>query len=565
MTISQLISSLSVAIRVVFRTLSLILVLVFVSFNAFAQAPANDACDAAEVIDLAGGYGVGSYYSSTTVITNATAQPGEHFDASLRVAGLNEKTVWFKFVLPTARGCSLTLQRPTPTQFPSNSAGFCVYRANACMPGQAEQDSGILIPQAITGVSYNACMLPGVYYVQICAKTPARGEIKVEIKLFDTRPSLPALPNDKSTQAYPFGTMVPKTCYSHTVGLGCFSMDNATELWPTAGAFYTQSAWYTFRTPAKFDQFQLLLGSGTAATMPAYYRLYQGQGPVGSLTVADGPAWVPALTNSNYWMVKNWFCGQLLPDQNYTLQIVWHKTINYNATIQIGTYGGGQTIAPLPTAGTLPTSHKLGLLTSGVAVNASDTLGCNGQVKFNPCGVVQPANGIVVGTDTFKVASWYSFELPFTAHLNISASNLLYGNTLLRVFKGDAPTGCGTLNLTTDLYNTTKNNALDLDCVPPGKYLAQVAYKVYRGATTGTNCFGGYLGQQFTLTTRATQRPNANQFSLANPLGGRHRDGKWRCGVEAKHTLYLCRRHFRLCQYSTASSATMLYGKQPAK
>src|SRR5690349_7965489 len=71
--------------------------------TAYAQ-PANDNCANATVINIpGGGFGLGTFTSSKDNMGAATIQPGETFAPAIFAAGLDRKSLWYKFTLPTKR------------------------------------------------------------------------------------------------------------------------------------------------------------------------------------------------------------------------------------------------------------------------------------------------------------------------------------------------------------------------------------------------------------------------------------------------------------------------------
>ena len=66
-------------------------------------------------------------------MTAATLQTGETFAASINTAGLNKKSVWYKFTLPTTRGVRISLLQPG-SGIQAGNVGFAVYKSGGCVP-----------------------------------------------------------------------------------------------------------------------------------------------------------------------------------------------------------------------------------------------------------------------------------------------------------------------------------------------------------------------------------------------------------------------------------------------
>ena len=82
-----------------------------------------------EIVIPENGYGIGTFQSAATDLTNATVQPGETFAPAIFVAAQNQKSVWYKFTLPTSRKVSVALAQQG-TAITAGDAGFTVYKSN---------------------------------------------------------------------------------------------------------------------------------------------------------------------------------------------------------------------------------------------------------------------------------------------------------------------------------------------------------------------------------------------------------------------------------------------------
>ena len=106
-----------------------------------AQAPINDDCSNALPIIITGnGYDFGTFNSVPTELANATVQPGESFAPAILGAGLSQKSVWYKFSIPTARQVKVTLAQAGNT-ITAGDVGFTVYKFNSCLPVNSEISS----------------------------------------------------------------------------------------------------------------------------------------------------------------------------------------------------------------------------------------------------------------------------------------------------------------------------------------------------------------------------------------------------------------------------------------
>ena len=95
------------------KSFSAVVIYILLSAMPALAQPANDNCANASVVTISsGGFGLGIFTSSTFDLTSATVQPGETFAPAILVAGQNQKSVWFKFTLPTTRSVLVTLAQP---------------------------------------------------------------------------------------------------------------------------------------------------------------------------------------------------------------------------------------------------------------------------------------------------------------------------------------------------------------------------------------------------------------------------------------------------------------------
>ena len=237
------------------REWTLMVLFLFNYFFALAQ-PANDHCASASQVSISGnGFGIGSFSSSADDVTNATIETGESFAPAILVAGQTQKSIWYRFFLPTTRSVRVTLAQ-SGTVISAGDIGFTVYKGNTCLPGNS-QISTKLTPIALFGNTFHPCVDSGYYYVQVSAKNSANGQVYINIET--DFPQNAAY--DRPTQAYDFGTMAPYSRYID-YDVGCQSLEDATETCPALGnsSNYNKSTWHVFKTPAYFDFIGIFLG-----------------------------------------------------------------------------------------------------------------------------------------------------------------------------------------------------------------------------------------------------------------------------------------------------------------
>ena len=150
----------------------------FISFIGHAQ-PSNDHCNNATTISIPNaGFGMGTFTSSVTDISQATFQTGETFAPAILVAGQNKKSMWYKFTIPTTRAIRVTLAQPGTT-VTAGDAGFAVYKINTCLPGNANISTK-LTPIGTFGNTYHPCVDSGQYLIQVSSNNNANGPLCIE-------------------------------------------------------------------------------------------------------------------------------------------------------------------------------------------------------------------------------------------------------------------------------------------------------------------------------------------------------------------------------------------------
>ncbi len=224
--------------------------------SSFAAAPLNDNCANASTITISnGGFGLGVFATPNEDMTSATIQFGEPFHGSQVTAGNDKKSIWYKFSIPTHRGIKVELKQPGII-IPQDAAGFTVFKTSTCMPTLADITPAKLTPINKFGSSYNPCLDPGDYFIQVTSRIDSDGPIFIELTTSYTA-GLNAY--DLKSTAYPFGTL-NLGWYQQNFDVGCQTIDSLGENCAALGANfaeYTQSTWMTFNTDAHIDYFRI--------------------------------------------------------------------------------------------------------------------------------------------------------------------------------------------------------------------------------------------------------------------------------------------------------------------
>jgi len=509
----------------------MLLLSVFSRQTAIAQAPSNDSCTRSEEIVIpSGGFGLGVFQSSEINITQATLESGEQFAPAIFVAGLDKKSVWLRFRLPTIRAVRVTLTQPG-TAITAGDVGFAVYYTSGCLPGTA-QISTQLTPIVTFGNTYHPCVPAGDYLVQVSGKQAVNGPIRVELEISDQTGAA----YDHPDEAYSFGTA---NVYSRFVDFDaeCHSIEDQQESCTALfnAADYHKSAWFTFTTPAYFDYITLALsGTGT----PQYFstgsgvqrkfgfNLYRGNAmtdPYNSLSLVQGCD--SLLTNGYRPALKQFLCSDLTPGTTYSIQLFFHKDFKENLRLAILTGGTGPTAGPLP-VNTLPASNQLGLLNpapAGASYTFSDRFGCNSRHTDLPCAPAKPAGGVTVGNTLYTLSSFAAFRLDRAAAITFQPGSVGCGpRPVIRLFRHTLTGNCADLD-TSDLIGTASFNQ-EIECLQPGDYVMQVlgvstpvginGYTAASIANNSNQCLYSNLGTPFSVLMRVFTRQASNRYAL---------------------------------------------------
>ncbi len=488
----------------------LILLLCFCWVGAFAQ-PVNDNCGSATIIPVAGaGFGFGTFTSSISDMTNATVQPGEAFAPSIAASGLNKKSAWFKFSLPTTRSVRVSLEQPGAA-IAQSDIGFTVYKSSNCLPAVANISTEFT-PIPKFGSTYHPCVGAGDYLVQVSSNNGANGSIRISLSISDSSGAL----YDHPQAAYPFGLLSQGVDFvNYTVE--CQSIEDATE---SCTAFnvnkYTKTSWHTFTTPSYFDYIVIAVSHGLYNQRKVIgYQLYKGDAtsvPISSLTNVSGcDSILPDGIIAGYKLYK---CGGLLANTTYSLQLLFEKDFISNVTVKIDTKGVAPAQAPEPILTSLPASNQLGTLPDGTT-NVTDFFGCNSRHTLHPCGQALPANGLVFSGIQYNLSTFYTFTLATAAEVTINVGSSCGPPILASLYSQPVTSNCASLQ-SSQLLDQTRTT-IHQSCVPAGKYTLQIS-GTDMNYTPGayTLCQLSNLGSEIAASIVVVSTRGSNTFSLQN-------------------------------------------------
>lgn len=485
------------------RWLSLFLLLWLGSKDASAQAPSNDACsNPTEITIPEDGFGLGVVLGDTVQITNASQEFGEFL-----YFPLFRKTVWYRFKLSTHRKLVVSVwEHLTGTGgLAATDVAFTLFKANTCLPTDAERATQISPINILGSTSDNPCMPPGEYLLQVGVKQgTAAGFIYPRIEI--DKPSTIS-GNDFYTQAQNLGVL--SSYFNQTLTWNCMSMDEKIELCPQLGADslnFTKSAWYTFTT----DQFVDLLQVQLVNTQPYALRFFEGDirsGSYASLQVIRDCE----RHNANDFI--NFSCDELKPNTVYSLQLISHYDNNSTSSISIRHMGEGTTQAPRPVSAGVPASNQFGTISPGNTYQKVDYFSCEASLNDPAvvCGTANPSGGVVQGADTYSLSTWFDFTLTQASHIYFNASvfsaaicnyDFKTHGILLRIFSKKIGASCSAIDASADLYQQAVFNSdgkVFISCLPAGDYSIQLLGKDPASLPDRLSCNRNQLGTRLNL------------------------------------------------------------------
>lgn len=453
------------------RLITLIALLyLLLPLNSLSQ---NDNCINASIINIAGnGYTLGNFNSTFNNISTSTIEPGENFAPAIAVAGQNQKSIWYKFSLPTTRSVRVTLSQSGSTISPGD-VGFAIYKSSTCLPG-INEISTKFTPLGLFGSTFHPCIEQGDYLIQVSAKTSANGIVYIQLQTDATNAAY-----DNGAQAYQFGTLTEHV-KTVTYSVDCQSTEDITETCSLFGnnSAYNKSTWHIFKTTAYFDYIAFFLShQNTLISQKFGYKLYKGDAslsPLSSLIPVHGcDSLEPTFSAAR----KFYKCGELDANSTYSIQLFFHRDFYDNVQVTLITGGNAPTQAPEPIISSIPATNKLGVLPSsqaGVSTTATDNLSCNSRHNLHACSPSLPAEGILFNGSRYSLSTFFTFTLSSVSNITISALES-YCNTelLVQVYKQLPTENCNTLDTANIIYRglASYNN---LYCLEAGNYTLQI-------------------------------------------------------------------------------------------
>lgn len=507
-------------------------------FTALGQAPVNDHCSSAALIQLgAGNYATGLFSSDTFNIRNATTQSGEQFHASMVTSGNTDKSIWFRFTLPTKRGIKIELKQPGNSII-STDVGFTTYKSGSCFPALSAVSAAYITPLSQFGSSFHPCLEPGEYLIQVSARNRASGIVQIELTSSYpyTHSTVGNALYDLPDSAFQFG-VIGKFQRMVDYEVGCHSIEDSSE-WcsniDTAFRRYIQSSWHTFRTGSRVDFLEVILGPAPGFSFPQGtiigYNLYEGDVRTQNhktlkRTDSCSRFHFDRLVNTSADpLIKEYICA-LDPNKTYSIQLLFTDRFASKIRMNIRSVTADSAVrAPVPVRSAMSASNLLGALAvadTAITRRANDFFSCGSRLALsaNQCGQVNPGSGIQRGIFKYGLSTWFEFELNEAANVEIffpydtlhsPCNRFLTG----RIFQDTITNNCNDLDTSRILQWFTDRDPALLPCLQPGKYAVQI---LGVDVASFQNCdVGRHLGRNISVSFRTIRGRPEHKFSLKN-------------------------------------------------
>jgi len=520
----------------IFFFLSALSVCVLATATSQAAVPPNDSCGGAIPIVIGnGGFALGLFTGTNTDLTSATLQTGETFAPSIIVAGLNKKSVWYKFSIPTNRSIRVSLLQPG-SAIQAGNVGFTIYKTKNCLPGDADISTK-LSPIETFGNTFHPCVDVGDYLVQVTSNNAANGPVYITIETAEPTPA----EYDKPVNAYDF---VDSKTYKISVKdylVQCQTIDDAAENCLPNGSFanYTKSTWHTFTTPNYFDylNFWVAIKPGNYGLTPVKfgYRLYEGDAKTTAVGALQPIGACDSIITDLYALGKKQYgCGMLKPNTKYTVQLLFHKDFNEDIRVALEWNGSQATNGPLPVS-SLAAPNKITTLNANAGPGGSpntltDYFGCNSRHSQNNCPKSMPKNGVLYNGYNYNLSSFFSFNLATTTSLFFNpTNNPCSGQLLMRLYKQTLTNNCADLDTANIIavFQPYTYQSNPLSCLAPGDYVLQVMgidsvaginslhISSLNNSVDNYMCRNMGLGSFFKFNLNARTEVASNKFSLS--------------------------------------------------
>jgi len=468
-------------------------------FGLFGQ----DCHNAKEIVIGDNGFAMGQYVSEIYDLKEANKEFGEFFPEGFDYLAIDNKTIWYKFKIVTARSVRVEL-RQRDSAISQNAVGMAVYSGWSCIPKQNRLEPRLIPINKFGEISTN-CLPIGEYMIQVCASHKANDSIWIQLTLGE-----PPLDYDFKNTAHDFGKI--NGFVNFVIQPACLSLESTTEKNPLLPDIYEKTAWFTFESANNNSSFSLRLSplNSEIPTDTVYAVLYKGdvrsdEHILLKDTLSFWHGEVNFRDHNKLYYKMDCF---LENNQRYSIQVFFKKTVSNAYKFDLSQLSDSNDFSTQPSS--LSNLFHLGNLNVNQTLFTEGQFSCGSFIKNNLC---EPANSTIhpiIKDIEYDLAAWRTFtvmtesEITITPRMTLCANaSFIYTRQLaLRIFEGNIRDNCNLPILDTI---TTGSHTI---CLKPGVYSLQILglSNIPITSTSQFNvnlCYVTFLGEQFRITIQS--------------------------------------------------------------
>ncbi len=407
-----------------------LILLVGLQVSASAQV-GDDFNDAIEIPIPDQGFGTATLISQAISLANKTTELNEYFPKDLVLAALVEKSVWYKFTLPTNR--NVTVQLEGLGTMPPQDAGFAIYKNPGAFAGP-HRLTKLLPPLNKMGSVQNSCLEAGVYYIQVLARK--RSTDSVQIKLDVRKNGNVWSETQNAYLVQNFGNSV------YTSSGECSYIPDVTVAAMMPDSSYHHFFNWRFEAYAKFSKTRHdFLISGLK---PSFYYIVKEAfpDPINQWQILDSGQ----VTDASNTVIWDCVQGNSLAEGTYRILLFSQAPGINKVLVTHRLQNQGSSFESHPQK--LPANQQLGSIASRATIEG--TLSCNTPVYTQVCPNLN--------NDLFSINSlgdsiplefqtWFTFEVPNDCRMAINSQRIgtqpdISSKLEIRMYQGSNLTNC---------------------------------------------------------------------------------------------------------------------------
>lgn len=429
-----------------------------------AQVAVNDNCqDAIEIVIPSNGFLLDTIKSAPCDVSDAGREIGEMCSKELEDAGNCDKTVWYKFYIPTTRSLAIRLMQ-NDSAIPQIFSGFNVYKVKDCNFYSSDL-SKQLQPVSNFGTSGNNCLSQGWYLVQVGCKKKAKGELWLQLILSEPLSDS----YDQVAQMFDVSTKSWNASYSQFLNVTCASVERKEAL-SINDSDFSKSIWVSLNLFSNYND-QLL---DVFAPDEFLFRLF-----LNDANNDSGASSKPFLNGKYFRNIISEVCRNT-NNKKVCIQFVLKTTTTYVYLSVV------QTNIPVDPWNN-PVQAESIVLEPNKAVSRNHSFGCDAELKTQICKNIVPQTYIktytntfypyLKYTDTFRYAGYKVLDVSSDGVLEVVIKDILYDPMGFMLLQGDISSNCQLVPVKDSvLWGYSKFRA----CVSKGIYTLVVMDKMIR-------------------------------------------------------------------------------------